>query len=180
MLIEATKLLTFACSPPAELLPWLIYEQSLTDKLKREVGEAKLSVLKQRWNSPIWWDRFILDLSPSQLVIHREILMCANDTTCWYARTIIPEHSYQANPGFFARLKQESLGSIIFNTAAVKRHQMFYYPVNSSSLEYHWCCDFLTERCDYLWARLSVFSLMKDDPFYLVEILLPGVIRIRC
>ncbi|KTC78316.1 chorismate--pyruvate lyase family protein [Legionella brunensis] len=177
MFNQIESLATKTDSPPAVLLPWLTHELSLTDKLKDECGEASLSVLNQRWEQPNWWDKFVLGLSGKK-VIHREIIMSACDTPCWYARTIIPDHCYQANPPFYDRLQKESLGVIVFNTPAVKRNQMIHYPINVSCLEYHWFPSVLTEENSRLWVRLSIFSLAHNATFHLVEILLPGLLRI--
>ncbi|MDI9819888.1 MULTISPECIES: chorismate lyase [unclassified Legionella] len=175
MLNQPIKLLT-ETAPPGCLLPWLKHEFSLTEKLKKEAGEARLEVLNQRWAKSGWWEKFVLGLS-TDLVIHREILMQAYGNACWYARTIIPDYSYQAHTAFFHRLKQESLGLIVFNTPEVKRDFMRNYPVNDSCLEYYWLPQSLRGKGNHFWLRFSSFSFSGQSPFYLVEILLPDFLR---
>ncbi|WED44127.1 chorismate--pyruvate lyase family protein [Legionella cardiaca] len=177
MLNQTIKLGAASSSPPKVLLPWLKHEFSLTDKLKNEVGDASLTILNQQWKNPSWWDKFALGISTSS-VMHREIIMSAHGTPCWYARTIIPDSCYQKNFLFFNRLNQESLGVIIFNTPQVKRNLMLQYAINASSLEYYWLphLPMLTESKD-LWSRLSIFSLQENVFFYLVEIFLPDFLR---
>lgn len=162
-------------NPPESLLPWLTHQSSLTEKLITEVGEAKLEILNQNWVKPNWWDKFTLGLSVES-VMHREILMSAWQTPCWYARTIIPDFSYHANHTFFERLKHESLGVIVFNTPIVKRAIMLNYSINSQCLEYHWLPSYLIDKESMLWARLSIFTLSDKSPFYLIEIFLPALI----
>ncbi|WP_147292333.1 chorismate--pyruvate lyase family protein [Legionella hackeliae] len=166
-----------ADSPPEMLLSWLSHPFSLTEKLKNERGEAVLTVLRQEWDACSWWDRCVLGLMDNP-VMHREILMTAQNKPCWYARTIIPHSCYERGDLFFKRLEHESLGVIVFSNPAIKRECIIYYPINSSFLEYYWLPPHLREENEDLWIRLSLFSLQKTF-FCLIEILLPELLRIR-
>lgn len=164
-------------NPPAVLYDWLNYKFSLMDKLQEKVGETSLSVLNQRWQRPTWWDQFVLGIKEAQ-VIHRNSIISAKDLACWFARTIIPNSCYLANKSFFDRLSQESLGKLVFNTVGLKRSEVFFYPINASCLEYYWLPPALKEATKSLWLRLSVFCFNEKENFYLVEIFLPGFVRI--
>ncbi|HHF7343812.1 TPA: chorismate lyase [Legionella feeleii] len=176
MLIKADNLLNTLSTPPAEIECWLKHQLSLTAKLKSDAGEARLKVLKQHWVRPNWWDKFTLGLQTS-LVMHRDIIMLAEQNPCWFARTIIPELSYQTTPAFFARLQYESLGDLVFSEAEVRREQMIHYAINQQSLEYYWLQPYLGSQKTELWSRLSVFTIAEKSPFYLLEVLLPGLLR---
>ena len=152
------------------------YQDSLTELLKAKAGDTRLDLLGQRWGLADWWDQHVLQL-PNKSVLHREILMWADDAPCWYARTIIPKTTYLADEAFFNRLQKESLGALIFNERRIKRIQKNFYPVNSQSIEYHWVTACIPCSSKTLWARLSVFTLNDDAPLYLIEILLPALER---
>jgi chorismate--pyruvate lyase len=173
MLIQSNNLLKISANPPAALLPWLSHRSSLTDKLNLDSGDARLEVHSQQWTPPSWWDRFTLGLS-CDAVMHRDILMFTRQTSCWYARTIIPNFTYQTNQTIFDRLKHESLGAIIFNEPSIKRNVLLNYAINEQCLEYYWLSS-LRDKPDQLWVRLSVFTIADISSFYLVEILLPGL-----
>lgn len=177
MLIKVDSLLDTRNNPPGKIESWLKHQAALTAKLKTEAGEAQLKVLKQHWVMPNWWDKFTLGLQTS-LVIHRDILMSAQQQPCWFARTVVPELSYHTMPSFFARLKHESLGDIVFSEPTVSRKQMIHYAINQQSLEYYWLSPYLGRQNGELWARLSVFTLAGKAPFYLLEVLLPGLLRV--
>lgn len=177
MFNPSLKFLSNKDSPPDCLLPWLEHEHSLTEKLKNITGHAVIKLLKQEWESPNWWDKFALGLNQISSVLHREILMISKNEVCWYARTIIPASCYDANVEFFSRLRQESLGVMLFNHKEVKRQQMCFYAIDSSTLEYHWLPVQYSEQANILWVRLSVFAFKENAPFYLVEIFLPGLLR---
>lgn len=162
---------------PELLLPWLTHQDSLTEKLKTKAGCARLHVLKQQWVDADWWDKNALTIQDDQ-VLHREIIMWANDVACWYARTIIPQKTYQAAPALFDRLQTESLSELIFNEASIKRNQLMYYAMNEASVEYHWLPTDLLSHATVLWARLSTLMVNDAQPFFLLEILLPGLLRV--
>jgi len=98
----------------------------------------------------------VLQLDPNQNVLHREIIMYGDNTPCWYARTIIPEATYQAEEQTFAELEHKTLGDIIYHHPNITRH---IEPVEES----------------FLSGRLSRFIINEAHPFYLLEIFLPGL-----
>lgn len=168
---------------PDNLLPWLTFVGFITKKLHAKSGNTNLSVLSQRWDSTHWWDRHVLNLDFGR-VMYREIVTCAWDKPCWYARTILPLATYQANPQLFDRLQTQTLGDLIFNGADIKRVALRHYPINRHSIEYHWLTDSMGHvDTNVLWVRLSTLALINqiDKPeFYLVEILLPGLETYLC
>ena len=181
MSIQINKLSPVTYRPPACLFPWLVYDKSLTQKLNSLVGTARLDVLNQAWEMPDSWDQTILSLNCEQ-VMHREILMWAFDSMCWYARSILPLSTYQANVTLFDRLKNESLGELIFNSHQIERVSLTHYAISPQSMEYAWLSDGMHENAPVLWVRLSEFrSSMTESKescsFYLIEILLPGLLR---
>ena len=170
------KLLPVSAALPRALDLWINYQDSLTELLKIKAGDTRLDVFGQRWGLADWWDQHVLQLT-NESVLHREILMWANEEPCWYARTIIPKTTYLADEVFFNRLQKESLGALIFNERKIKRIQKTSYPVNSQSIEYHWVTACIPCSSKTLWTRLSVFTLNDDYPFYLIEVLLPALER---
>lgn len=178
MLIKslATTLVPLTCESPQLLLPWLTYQQSLTRRLETKAEGVKLEVLRQRVDYPDWWDKHVLQINEIS-VLHREIVMWAGATPCWYARTVIPKTTYENNPIFFDRLKNESLGALIFNEKKVERISLVYYPINNQTIEYHWLDETLHCQVIILWVRLSIFTIGRKLPFFLIEIMLPGLER---
>lgn len=163
-------------SPPTYLLPWLTYRESLTERLQEKALDIHLQLLKQQWGIANWWDRQVLHIKENR-VLHREIIMWAQQEACWYARTIIPERTYLTDEKFFKRLKNESLGTLIFNEEKINRRSLLHYPINQCSIEYHWldkAC--LQRKNEILWVRKSIFTI-NDSPFFLIEILLPPLER---
>lgn len=176
MLINPNTMPRLKTQPPAVLLPWITHPTSMTEKLRLAAGQAKLQVLRQQWDLPNWWDVHHVKISDKS-VMHREILMSADEDACWYARTILPHTTYQSNPLFFDQLQNQSLGKLIFSNPDVKRISLSHYAIDKESIEYHWLNGAMHNNEPVLWVRLSSFTINDCFPFYLVEILLPGLLR---
>lgn len=179
IMVQLARFMNNQMVPSRELLPWLTYVDFLTKKLYEKSGHTSLSVLDQRWNTANWWDRYVLGLDFDQ-VFHREIVTSAWDVPCWYARTIIPLATYQADSVLFERLKTETLGTLIFEGTQIQRVSLVHYPINKQSIEYHWLTAATIHDAETLWVRLSTFTLASQVHFYLLEILLPGLETYLC
>lgn len=178
MPIQIENLFKVMHPAPKNLQAWLNHRASLTEKLKRESGEAELQVLNQAWSKPNWWDKFTLGLGVAP-VIHRDVLMFSQQLPTWFARTIIPQYCYEVNKQLFDRLREESLGAIVFNAPTIEREFLLHYAINEACLEYQWLPAALKDCKEPLWLRLSIFTIAKESKFYLVEILLPGLLALR-
>ncbi|QDP72664.1 chorismate lyase [Legionella israelensis] len=177
MSINQDSLLITHVQPEAKLVPWLLHQGSLTEKLKHHTGQADLAVLAMGWRLPAWWDQFVLNIR-YQPVYHREILMYSQAMPYWYARTIIPEQCYFLEPHFFNRLQHESLANLIFDEPKVKRVQFFHYPIGVNCIETYWLPETLSLNIhDVFWVRLAHFSFMQQASFFLCEILFTENIR---
>lgn len=160
--------------PPQHLLPWLTYTGYLTEHLYAKSGHTALQIVQQIWEPSNAWDHQRLGLA-SQQVLHRDIVICAWERPCWFARTILPESTYQAHVNLFDRLNVEPLGNLIFHTQSIQRLSFEYYPVTSTCLEYTWLPETIDTQQQDLWVRLSTFQVEFAERFYLVEILLPDL-----
>lgn len=174
--INPDHLLPVKCEVSSALLPWITYEDSLTERLQEKAGYARLQVIGQRWDKPNWWDQQVLHIR-NGVVFHREIVMWAGQDACWYARTIIPEATYKADFALFDRLQKESLRELIFNEPRVTRAYMMHYPICKQSIEYTWLSQLMHSNATVLWVRASAFIIQDKFPFYLLETLLPALER---
>jgi len=156
--------------------PWMTYQGSLTNKLKETAGDARIELLGQGLELANDWEKEFLSITDSQ-VFRRDIVMWAFDKPCWYARTMIPDKTYQANLAFFGRLRKESMGDLIFNEPTLKRVDFKNYSIDAHSVEYDWVRFLLKDSKTLLWIRLSTFKLSEEFPFFLLEILLPQLRR---
>ena len=166
-------------NPPEKLISWLCYEESLTEKLKDKTGDASIHVLGHQLCIPSAWERNVLGIQdPLEFV--REIVMFSGETRCWYARTIAPDSTYQANKPFFSRLEQNSLNIMLFHEKLATRQTLDCYSISKNELEFSWVKSLVSSYCATsgidnltLWVRRSCFMIGGKMPFYLIEIFLP-------
>jgi chorismate lyase len=159
-------------TPPPGLQTWLHYPTSITDKLKSYHPKVTLTLIEEVWTTPDKWEAsFVSETS----IFRREILMCAGNHACWYARTMIPESTYHPESARFARLKTEPLGQIIWHASDIQRKNFLHFSMESTDALYQYLQSFpqLKLGDSTLWGRLSTFMIKDRLPFYLLEIFLP-------
>ncbi|MFC3909659.1 chorismate--pyruvate lyase family protein [Legionella dresdenensis] len=159
------------------LEPWLQCQSSLTTKLKQHANNVSLTVLNQGWELADYWDKYKLQLD-SGLLFKREILIAAGSEYCWYGRTVIPQLVYEQNLDLFSRLATESLGDIIFTEPRIKRLSLTSYCIDRDSIEYQWLQSSWHQNSHVLSVRFANFLIDQHYPFFLVEILLPALLRV--
>jgi chorismate--pyruvate lyase len=148
---------------------WLVYPDSLMNRLKATAGESALEVIAQGFNTDgfqsQWWER--------------EVIISAQQHACWYARTLAPISTYEACAEFFDQLNTKSLGELIFKSNHVKRVSLIYYPISHVATQYQWLPQSLRlSALGVLWLRASCFQINAQFPFYLTEIFLPTMQRV--
>ncbi len=155
---------------------WLTYTQSLTQKLKQQSGDAVLQICAEAWRQPDDWDKLHLCLPPEP-VFYREIMMLAHGVPCWYAKSIFPTHTYTQHKALFARLEHETLGELIFNGDEIVRQSLQTVSIHPSSELCAHLSATVQQHPPQLLARLSTFVVAHHACFYLLEVLLPGLLR---
>lgn len=167
-------LTTFESLPP-ELWAWLRYPLVITDKLKQVCQHVQMEVLSHEQVLADPWERhFLKEFS----LIRREILMRGDGVQCWFARTMIPQTTYESDQVFFDRLHREPLSHLIFDEPTVCRYLLHSYGIDAKNAEYHWVTPKFQQNAAHLWMRLSYFKLHAAFPFYLAEVFLPDLLRV--
>jgi chorismate lyase len=164
---------------PPKLTPWLTEEGSITDKLKALTNQTHLEVLTHHFEQTDTWDINTLNLPKNTTTLHREILMWADTTRCWYARTILPEFVYHTETALFNHLQTTALGELIHHHPEIKRTKINPYAIHAHMPEYHYLKRALKQNIatETLWGRVSTFTIRNQFDFYLLEILLPGLLK---
>jgi chorismate lyase len=149
---------------------------AITPQLACSKSNVRMEKLAQAWVCPNWWESHVTNIF-TELLIRRDILMLADDKPCWFARTMIPDSTYERAPDFFDRLQQEPLANLIFNEPRVERILLHSYGIDEKNLEYHWLQPAWRLSHQALWMRLCTFSLDRRSRFYLAEIFLPSLLK---
>lgn len=147
--------------PPESMWAWMQTKTSITEKARDSCQVVRLKLLKEDWESTV----FI-----------REINLFCDEKIAWYARTWIPEKTYQRRSAQFKALHGRPLADILYNDPDITREDFVYAYLDPSTLEYQWAMKHYPHKKDentilptHLWARKSVF-LIDGEPLYLMEI----------
>lgn len=157
---------------PDSLREWLESPTSLTDKLRNKTGNAELEVLSQGWLESSSRELEFLGIV-SGPTMQRDIMMHSGGCSYWFAKTIIPNACYCLDNDFFNRLKSESIQRLIFGEPRVQLVERKSYSIDQSCPEFCWVQNYKNDIQGILWVRLSEFTFLQQETFYLMEILLP-------
>ncbi len=133
---------------------WLLDDGSLTARLSG-LGEFQVRRLSQDWQFPLPSERRLLDQPTRQLALVREVALLLDGKPVVFARSVFPHSSLTGKLAHLRRLKNQSLGAILFSDPAMQR----------SPFEVAW----LEAGSDYLpaelrqtggtWGRRSRFTI---------------------
>lgn len=140
--------------PPA-LRPWLLAEGSLTQHLIEAAdGDFRVQLLRQDWQRPTVSERRLLGLDTRALALVREVVLRGAGQPWVYGRSIIPAASLQGELRRLKRLRESSLGSLLFRYPQLRRTPFELAAIDGASQLP------AALRCEAkLWARRSRFSL---------------------
>lgn len=163
---------------PVALKPWLLADDSLTERLQALRRNVRIELLTSEWKISNWWDKAVLGLAREQCFV-REILMMSDEQPQWYARTVIPPATYTLKQQKLDSLNTQSLGSLLHTEKGFTRTQLLYYPIHNEQIEYHWVKQHLPKIDEVLWVRRSIYEI-ESQPLYLMEIFLPDLLTLLC
>jgi chorismate--pyruvate lyase len=162
---------------PQYLTHWLLYSGSFMQRLKQhDINETHVTVLKQGWQYPAHDEKAYLNILPRQYVLIREVLICSQEKKWMYARTILPQHTLTGKQQCLARLKNRSLGSVIFKDPSMQRSDFEVACIYPDTSWHDYISRQTNSVTDPLWARRSIFTVQKK-PLLLTEVFLPDM---RC
>lgn len=107
---------------PASTRRWLTDDGSLTARLiNLNSGRFSVNRLSQHWGVPLPSERSLLKLPERQTAIIREVTLSLGDNVVVFARSVFPIASLQGRLGHLRRLKNKSLGAILFSHPGMHR-----------------------------------------------------------
>lgn len=108
--------------PPKLLLPWLFAEGSLTRHLLRaSAGDFRVERIAQGWQRPTLSEAHLLDIDPQHFALIREVILWGRGEPWVYARSVIPFASLQGELRRLRRLRNSSLGALLFRYPQLQR-----------------------------------------------------------
>ncbi len=161
---------------PAELSTWLRHKGSFMRRLKKfGVHTAVIQVIQEGWQNPTLEESAVLNIKPRQLVLVREVLIESPSAAKWmFARTVVPRATLSGKEQQLARLKNRSLGSVLFKDPQLRRSKFELSCMRRGSEWYQRIVGLLVTDAPEFWARRSVFTINKKS-LLLTEIFSPDV-----
>lgn len=158
---------------PDYLHAWLYATTALTKHLRTICQESSVTVLEQGLKPANWWERYVL--SCEQPVFRRDVLISAQKKPYWFARTIIPQSTFQQHSESFNRLQRETITALIYDNDRIKREHLNVFCINKESAAFYWLDPSLRNQEKQLWGRMAQYCFDGRDPFFIVELFLSSM-----
>ncbi len=145
-------------------MDWLNHQGSITQRLLQEKQDAHLSVLNQTW---------VKEQHNDKLSFQREIVIYSHAIPQWYARTLIPQDTYQFKKDVFERLGSTPIGYYLFHNSEVARVALDYQPIDNTHACFNWLPATLKNISETFWLRKSLFTIAHNYSLTIHEIFMP-------
>ncbi|MCR9105327.1 MAG: chorismate lyase [Gammaproteobacteria bacterium] len=153
---------------PAAIRPWLTDDGSLTDRLSgMKRGAFRVQRLFQGWAVPSLSERRSLEVPLRQRAMIREVALMLDNTPVVFARSVFPVRSLAGELGHLRRLRNKSLGAILFQHPGMLRSPFELALVPGQS---HYLPGELRQR-QTAWGRRSRFDI-AGKPLLVSEVFL--------
>ncbi len=162
-------------SAPASLRDWLTDQGSLTRRLTGRCSQFSVRVLQQGKSLALPDEAGLFRLSPTELVVERDVLLLCRGRPAVYAHTIFTRESLRRVWQPVGRLGNRSLGTLLFSNPRIRRGKLQYRKLDSRHPLYRRIMQHTGAPLPAsLWARRSLF-LLDNQPMLVTEVFLPDL-----
>jgi chorismate--pyruvate lyase len=153
---------------PPQVLDWILDPASLTQRVRGFCGREVFSVrvLSQAYRHASEAEARLLNISPGQRVLDRQVQLCCGEQPLVYARSLLPVTLFT---GAQQRLKfqgSRSLGATLFADPSVTRGELQVAQVAGAQIP--------GADAENVWGRRSVFRI-QGKPLLVSEFYLPAL-----
>jgi len=160
---------------PIQLGEWILHAGSFMKKLRQHgVEHPRVQLLRQGWQFPALNEKRALGMTMRMYALIREVLIYSQGKNWMYARTVFPRQTLTGKQLCLARLKNHSLGSVLFKDPTMQRSSFEVACLSQNMLLHQFVSQQIKIKTEPLWARRSQFFL-HNKPLLLTEIFLPDI-----
>jgi len=157
---------------------WLLYPGSFMQRLKKNgVTDSSISIVQQTWQAPLLDEKKQLTIIGREWALVREVLIKNNNNHWMFARTVFPRASLTGKERQLARLKNRSLGSVLFRHQQMQRSKFKFTQIMPETNLHNKIIKLTKRNFGILWARNSIFWL-GEKKLLLTEIFFPDVLTL--
>ncbi|MEO8963107.1 MAG: chorismate lyase [Gammaproteobacteria bacterium] len=159
----------------ANLRAWLLHPGSFMQRLRANgVVNPEVQLLSQRWQFPELAEKNALGIASRSYALIREVLIVSEGKKWMFAQTVFPRETLTGKQRQLARLKNRSLGSVLFKDPTIERSE-FDLICLQPGMPWHTAIMHDADlSATHLWARRSTFVL-QQKPLLLTEVFLPDM-----
>ncbi|HSW93156.1 MAG TPA: chorismate lyase [Gammaproteobacteria bacterium] len=160
---------------PKTLGEWILHPASFMNRLRQHGAiSPRIKLLRQQWALPAASEKKALGLITREYALIREVLIYSDGKKWMYARTVFPRNTLTGKERCLARLKNRSLGSVLFKDKNIERSLFDVVCLTKDKVFHHYILEQAAIRADALWARRSTF-ILREKPLLLTEVFLPDM-----
>ena len=148
---------------------------SLTHLLNQYcAGRIELKLNHQDWQSIAREESDLLGMKQGETAFVREIQLNCQGKPWVFARSVIPEATYNKRQAELSSLGLKPLGEVLFSDQTIERKGIEICRITAESLISRLATDEDLNSIDMLWGRRSVF-LIEQHPLLVSEVFLPDL-----
>jgi len=156
-----------------EILSWLSDSGSLTKRLKNYCPQQfSVTVLAEEWGRADQTEAKLLDISPTEKVLLRQVHLKCDEKICVYARSIIPLNTLHRKHRRLKFLGSKPLGEYLFSSSGLERSIIEWSRLLPDTSLYRIAMSDSDFSDKPLWGRRSLFRIDKK-PLLVSEFFLP-------
>ena len=160
---------------PEKLGEWILYPGSFMKKLvEKGAVNPRVHLIRQNWQFPTLSEKEMLRITKRVYALIREVVIYSPNQKWMYARSVFPQHTLTGKERCLARLKNKSLGSVLFKDPNIERSPFEVICLNASMPFHQAISKEMNVSEENLWARRSTFML-KNKALLLTEVFLPDI-----
>ncbi len=160
---------------PAKFRPWLLDEDSLTERLRECCGGGfRVERVAQGWRRPLPSEALALGMRAGQAALVREVRLICGNMPWVVARTVIPRATLKGRHRRLARLGNRSLGAVLFADPSMQRGALEIANLDRGMRLHAEVTRGLANVPGELWGRRSCFRL-AGRPLLVCEFFLSAI-----
>ncbi|ABI59384.1 chorismate lyase [Nitrosomonas eutropha C91] len=151
-----------------------MHQESLTRLLQAHCEHFRVEPVFQTLATACIDELEVMNLRRQNQVLVREVYLRCNETPVVFAHSIVKKEHLRGAWRGLSRLGNRSLGTMLFTNPLIQRTPLAFKKLKPHHPLFERACKQLQMRPINLWARRSLFILLRQ-PILVTEVFLPAI-----